>query len=324
MGTLFGLKAFAVAILGGITSAWGVMLAGLLFGIVEALITATLGSCYTQILSFALVIVALALRAERPLRPRGGEEGMRPSPRWHRRGCLRRRAIAVHRDGANSYYVFVMATLALTGDRRHRPQRAARADRAGVLRPRRLLRASAPMRSRSSRPRPKWSFWAGAAGRRPARRRDRRPARAAGAAREGPYLAMVTIAFGFIVENGAVEWRGLTGGQNGIMGIAAPSLVRRERRARRGDAGHRRCAALALAAIRLAGARHLGRGDARGARRRDRRRIDRPRSGRVKTRRLRHLGRLRRASPAGCSRRSRALSRRSTFGFSSRSCSCWW
>ena len=32
MGTLFGLKAFAVAILGGITSAWGVMLAGLLFG----------------------------------------------------------------------------------------------------------------------------------------------------------------------------------------------------------------------------------------------------------------------------------------------------
>src|SRR6266850_1019890 len=32
MGTLFGLKAFAVAILGGITSAWGVMIAGLIFG----------------------------------------------------------------------------------------------------------------------------------------------------------------------------------------------------------------------------------------------------------------------------------------------------
>ena len=62
MGTLFGLKAFAVAILGGITSAWGVMLAGLLFGVVEALITATLGSGYTQILTFALVIVALAWR----------------------------------------------------------------------------------------------------------------------------------------------------------------------------------------------------------------------------------------------------------------------
>ena len=61
MGTLFGLKAFAVAILGGITSAWGVMLAGLIFGLTESLITALLGSAYTQILSFALVIVALAL-----------------------------------------------------------------------------------------------------------------------------------------------------------------------------------------------------------------------------------------------------------------------
>ena len=60
MGTVFGLKAFAVAILGGITSAWGVMIAGLLFGITEALITALLGSAYTQVLSFALVIVVLA------------------------------------------------------------------------------------------------------------------------------------------------------------------------------------------------------------------------------------------------------------------------
>ena len=60
MGTLFGLKAFAVAILGGISSAWGVMLAGILFGCVEALITALLGSTYTQILTFGLVIVALA------------------------------------------------------------------------------------------------------------------------------------------------------------------------------------------------------------------------------------------------------------------------
>ncbi|HSX94782.1 MAG TPA: branched-chain amino acid ABC transporter permease [Hydrogenophaga sp.] len=62
MGTLFGLKAFAVAILGGITSAWGVMIAGLLFGLAEATITATLGSGYTQILTFALVIAALAWR----------------------------------------------------------------------------------------------------------------------------------------------------------------------------------------------------------------------------------------------------------------------
>ena len=61
MGTVFGLKAFAVAILGGVTSAWGVVAAGLIFGVAESLITAYLGSAYTQILSFALVIVALAL-----------------------------------------------------------------------------------------------------------------------------------------------------------------------------------------------------------------------------------------------------------------------
>jgi branched-chain amino acid transport system permease protein len=61
MGTVFGLKAFAVAILGGISSAWGVMLAGIAFGVIEALITALLGSTYTQIASFGLVIVALAV-----------------------------------------------------------------------------------------------------------------------------------------------------------------------------------------------------------------------------------------------------------------------
>ena len=61
MGTLFGLKAFAVAILGGIGSAPGVMLAGLLYGVSEALITALLGSSYTQIVMFTAVIGALAL-----------------------------------------------------------------------------------------------------------------------------------------------------------------------------------------------------------------------------------------------------------------------
>lgn len=62
MGTLFGIKAFAVAILGGIESAWGVVLAGLIYGVGEALITALLGSTYTQIVTFGLVILALALR----------------------------------------------------------------------------------------------------------------------------------------------------------------------------------------------------------------------------------------------------------------------
>jgi branched-chain amino acid transport system permease protein len=59
MGTLFGIKAFAAAIIGGLGSAWGVMLAGLCLGLIESVITATLGSVYTQILTFAAVIVLL-------------------------------------------------------------------------------------------------------------------------------------------------------------------------------------------------------------------------------------------------------------------------
>jgi branched-chain amino acid transport system permease protein len=61
MGTLFGIKAFAVAILGGIASASGVMLAGLVYGLIEALVTALFGSVYTQIVVFTVVILALAV-----------------------------------------------------------------------------------------------------------------------------------------------------------------------------------------------------------------------------------------------------------------------
>ena len=40
----------------------------------------------------------------------------------------------------------------------------------------------------------------------------------------GPYLAMVTIAFAFIVQHGTIEWRTVTGGSNGLMGIPPPSI----------------------------------------------------------------------------------------------------
>lgn len=61
MGTLFGIKAFAVAILGGLTNPWGVVLAGLAYGLVEACATTWLGSSSTQIVTFTAVIAALAL-----------------------------------------------------------------------------------------------------------------------------------------------------------------------------------------------------------------------------------------------------------------------
>ena len=40
----------------------------------------------------------------------------------------------------------------------------------------------------------------------------------------GPYLAMVTIAFAFIVQHGTIEWKNLTGGQNGLMGLVPPAI----------------------------------------------------------------------------------------------------
>jgi branched-chain amino acid transport system permease protein len=61
MGTLFGIKAFAAAIIGGLGSAWGVMLAGLCLGMIEVLATTYLGSVYTQIITFASVILILVV-----------------------------------------------------------------------------------------------------------------------------------------------------------------------------------------------------------------------------------------------------------------------
>jgi ABC-type branched-subunit amino acid transport system ATPase component/ABC-type branched-subunit amino acid transport system permease subunit len=61
----------------------------------------------------------------------------------------------------------------------------------------------------------------------------------------GPYLAMVTIAFGFVVEQGAVEWQGLTGGWNGLSGIPGPSVFG-------ADIGERGIAFLTLALVVVA------------------------------------------------------------------------
>lgn len=62
MGMLFGLKAFAVAILGGMTSASGIMVAGLVYGIVEAFTTTYLGSSFTAIAVFGSVILILMVK----------------------------------------------------------------------------------------------------------------------------------------------------------------------------------------------------------------------------------------------------------------------
>jgi branched-chain amino acid transport system permease protein len=64
MGTLFGLKAFAAAIVGGMDSALGVMLAGTAMGLLEAWSISALGSTYTQMISFGITIVILCIKPQ--------------------------------------------------------------------------------------------------------------------------------------------------------------------------------------------------------------------------------------------------------------------
>ncbi|MGP1385698.1 MAG: branched-chain amino acid ABC transporter permease [Thainema sp.] len=62
MGILLGLKAFATAIIGGLGNPWGVMVAGIIYGLVESAAAGLLGGSYREIVGFAVVILMLALR----------------------------------------------------------------------------------------------------------------------------------------------------------------------------------------------------------------------------------------------------------------------
>jgi branched-chain amino acid transport system permease protein len=62
MGTTIGLKAFAVAIIGGIESARGIVIAGFLYGVFEAAVAGYLGTGMREILGFGLVILVLLAR----------------------------------------------------------------------------------------------------------------------------------------------------------------------------------------------------------------------------------------------------------------------
>jgi branched-chain amino acid transport system permease protein len=74
MGTLIGLKAFAVAIIGGLTSAAGIVVAGFVYGLVEAVVAGYVSTGAREIVGFALVIVMLSVRP-------WGLGGVRPARR---------------------------------------------------------------------------------------------------------------------------------------------------------------------------------------------------------------------------------------------------
>lgn len=62
MGTIIGLKAFAVAIIGGLASAPGIVLAGLGYGLLEAVVAGYVSTGAREIVGFALVILVLVVR----------------------------------------------------------------------------------------------------------------------------------------------------------------------------------------------------------------------------------------------------------------------
>ena len=136
----------------------------------------------------------------------------------------------------------------------------------------------------------------------------------------GPYRATVTIAFGFVVEQGAAEWQGLTGGWNGLSGIPGPSVFG-------ADIGEKGIAFLTVALTVLATAafarlskKSLGQRDARGQG------FRKPRAYRSAS--IRRLSapppsasrRWRPGSPAVFTPRSAISSARNRFHSSNRSC----
>jgi branched-chain amino acid transport system permease protein len=62
MGFLIGLKAFAVAIVGGLQNPVGILVAGLGYGVAESLVGGYFGSSAKEIFGFGLVILVLFLR----------------------------------------------------------------------------------------------------------------------------------------------------------------------------------------------------------------------------------------------------------------------
>jgi branched-chain amino acid transport system permease protein len=62
MGTIIGLKAFAVAIIGGLDSAGGILVAGFLYGLIESFVAGYVSTGAREIVGFAVVIAMLVVR----------------------------------------------------------------------------------------------------------------------------------------------------------------------------------------------------------------------------------------------------------------------
>jgi branched-chain amino acid transport system permease protein len=68
VGASLTAKSFVIAILGGLTNPFYVIVGGIVVGIAEQLASLYLGSTYTDVISFGLLVVILILRPARSLR----------------------------------------------------------------------------------------------------------------------------------------------------------------------------------------------------------------------------------------------------------------
>lgn len=64
MGTVIGLKAFAIAIIAGLSAPRGILICGLGYGAFEAIVSGYLGNSFRDILGFSLMILVLIFRPE--------------------------------------------------------------------------------------------------------------------------------------------------------------------------------------------------------------------------------------------------------------------
>ncbi len=72
-----GLRAFTAAVLGGIGNVPGAMLGGVLIGLIEAFAGQTIGTAWSDVVIFGLLVLVLVFQPVRPARPAGAEQVVR-------------------------------------------------------------------------------------------------------------------------------------------------------------------------------------------------------------------------------------------------------
>ena len=113
MGAVLGLKAFAVAIIGGLTSGMGIIVGGIILGIAETTTGFYLSTGYKDVPGLVLLLIVLAVQARRPVRQDRDQEGLtmkRQSPSSSRSSASPR-SLLFPLGVSNPYYIHLLETI---------------------------------------------------------------------------------------------------------------------------------------------------------------------------------------------------------------------